>query len=282
MLLSDDSRWDVDYLNPEILGRMMMYICGNDYREIENTVLAALGLDQDTRKAMNNEIPLSEETTGVVHRRRKVNKALALELLTGLMLYRFDSPLHVRSWCITNGNGLPRYFAPQGTPDITARYLRSNGTSFSIVSEVSSMRDVDRDFYLEQLESALKHALQIGDEFPDDDIYILVINNGDISNDDDLLTAYTTFLRDQDDLQEGGRFRFVPIHTGDFGLAMVRLYSELKNEFSQFDSQALSHGLDNLHIGLHNLQDDEEWMLKTLVDSVQEALNRQRDWLRPE
>ena len=282
MLLNDDSRWDVDYLDPEILGRMMMYICGNDFREIENTVLAALGLDQASRKAMDNEIRLKEETTGVVHTRRKINKALALELLTGLMLYRFDSPLHVRSWCATNGNGLPRHFAPQGIPDITARYLRSNGTSFSIVSEVSSMRDVDRDFYLEQLESALKHALQIGDEFPDDDIYILVINNGDISNDDDLLTAYITFLSDQDDLQEGGRFRFVPIHTGDFGLAMVRLYAGLKNEFSQFDSQALSHGLDNLHIGLHNLQDDEEWMLKTLVDSVQEALNRQRDWLRPE
>ena len=222
MLLSDDSRWDVDYLNPEILGRMMMYICGNDYREIENTVLAALGLDQATRKAMDNEIRLKEEISGVVHTRRKINKALALELLTGLMLYRFDSPLHVRSWCATNGNGLPRHFALQGNPDITARYLRSNGTTFSIISEVSSMREVDREFYLEQLESALKHALQIGDEYPDDDIYILVINNGDISNDDDLLTAYITFLRDEN-LQVGGRFRFVPIHTGDFGLAIPSL-----------------------------------------------------------
>ena len=78
-----------------------------------------LGIDMETLHNTDN-MPIVEN--GKVKQYRMINKALVMELLSSLLFTHLNSAERVTSWCLTNPNGLPLYFAPSGESDIEVSY----------------------------------------------------------------------------------------------------------------------------------------------------------------
>ena len=110
--LRDGSHWHSS-LNPIGIAFLMMHLLNHDFRVNQRLVFPGLGIDMKTRRDTGN-IPNVE--TRRTHQYRVINKALAMDLLTGLLLTHLDSATSVRNWCQTR-NGLPHSFAPHNYAD---------------------------------------------------------------------------------------------------------------------------------------------------------------------
>ena len=81
----------------------------------------------------------------------KINKALSMELIASLIMFRLDTPLSSRANCAMR-NWWPSCFSPSGVPDVTMVY---GGTTVTV--EVSAKREMSENYYGKELLSALKH-----------------------------------------------------------------------------------------------------------------------------
>ena len=89
-----------------------------------------------------------------------------------MLLTYLNSAERVTSWCLTNPNGLPLYFAPSGEPDIEVSYPAAGETpAFQMIAEVSAKREVDETFYATQLYQAWRHADKLAQETDDETVY---------------------------------------------------------------------------------------------------------------
>ena len=93
---------------------------------------------------------------------RHINKGLSMELLVALLLTWLDSAGQVDGGCCVR-NGLPNNCSPWGKADIISEYPATEDTpAYQIVSEVSSKRQIQVDFYNDQLDSDVQARPGVG------------------------------------------------------------------------------------------------------------------------
>ena len=106
---------------PWELCNMLNALSVSDFRTIQEGAVERLGLDAATRRKQDNTLTLDKEKEGWIKSARKINKALAMELVVSSLLTYIDHPELVISGCSVNRNGLPHYFAPALAPDIVVQ-----------------------------------------------------------------------------------------------------------------------------------------------------------------
>ena len=259
---------------------LMRYLMSHDFQAIDKIITPLLGTDMARRIADDNRINIVNET----HPRsgaRIINKALAMELLMGLLLAWLDRAGHIRSGCLTR-HGLPNYFSTSGKADLIVDYPAADeaAQAFSIVAEVSIKRAVTRDHYDKQLNQALKQARDLkantGATAP---IYGLVVNGGIITTSPMLQDCYRRFLREHN-LTQDSPCRVLPLYVGDFIKIMMLL--EQDNSYN-FDSRVLATTLEVLLAGLRRGgQDDKDWMVDRCMESVRKAKAPELDLTEPD
>ena len=92
-----------------------MHLLNHDFTVNDQEVFPILGIDMETRRKTDN---MPNVENGTVKQYRMINKALAMELLSSLLLTHLNSAERVTSWCLTNPNGLPHYFPRPGNPTL--------------------------------------------------------------------------------------------------------------------------------------------------------------------
>ena len=182
-----------------------------------------------------------------------------MELLVALLLTWLDSAGQVTGGCSVR-NGLPNNCSYSGKADIISVYLATEDMpAYQIVTEVSSKRQIQVDFYNKQLDQTYRHALIEAEKPGDRPIYGLVINGGQIASSGILQTCYRQFLM-KNSLDQDSRIRVLPLYTGDFVKIMMTL---AEDDNYGFDSRILSNVCSK---GL-------------LADSRQVKLPEVRDWM---
>ena len=207
---------------------------------------------------------------GTVKQYRMINKALAMELLISLLLTHLNSAERVTSWCLTNPNGLPLYFAPSGESDIEVSYPAAGETpAFQMIAEVSAKRQVDGKFYATQLYQAWRYADILAQKTDNVTVYALVINGGRIGSEAKLQKVYRRFM-DRDDVKQSERVRVVPFFVSDVALALRDLDVNLPEHRFRYGSDSLAEIFDKLQLGMleRKENDDEDWMRKVWLDTV--------------
>ena len=151
--LSDGSIWDMSGLNAGLVALLMMYLTNDEFTADSGLVFPSLEIDIRSRRAAKNRLDIDARK---IAEHRKINKGLAMELLTSLMLAGLDTAREVRCNCEAR-NGLPHKFAPAGVTDVEAFYDKPP-PGFLVIAAVSAKSDVTPEFYREQLDQALEHA----------------------------------------------------------------------------------------------------------------------------
>ena len=140
----------------EAVSILLLHLLNHDFTVNDKELFPILGIDMKTRRKTDN---MPNVENGTVKQYRMINKALAMELFSSLLLTHLNSADRVTSWCLTNPNGLPLYFAPSGASDIEVSYPVAGDTpAFQMIAEVSAKRQVDERFYATQLYQAWRHA----------------------------------------------------------------------------------------------------------------------------
>ena len=161
-------------LQAGIVALLMMYLMNDEFTVDDRLVFPTLGIDMASRVDADN---VGSTSPREIAQHRKINKGLAMELLTGLLLARLDSASAVHCNCDTR-HGLPHAVAGGGMTDVEAIYEASGATPrFRVIAAVSAKSDVTRTFYLKQLQQALRHGRQIA-ERTGVPVYALVLNGG--------------------------------------------------------------------------------------------------------
>ena len=262
-LSEGDYLWE-STLTTKAICILLRHLLNHDYTANERRLFPRLGIDMRTRRATDN-VPNVE--TRKVHHYRIINKALAMELLSALLLTRINSATRVTSNCMTR-HGLPHYFATAGKSDLTADYAATATTpEFQAVVEVSIKRVVTRQSYTEQLWEAQQHALNQARENDHKRFYALVINAGAIGTDVGLQRAFRQFMQ-RDDLETDERVRLIPIYAGDLAFAVHSLRDLLRGERFLFGSDKLTAIFDALHAGVLDPmpQHEPNWMCSTWIN----------------
>ena len=224
---------------------------------LTDIVTTELGIDMASRIKDDNRVNLPNSE----HPRRDfrhINKGLSMELLVALLLTWLDSAGQVTGGCSVR-NGLPNNCSYSGKADIISVYLATEDMpAYQIVTEVSSKRQIQVDFYNKQLDQTYRHALIEAEKPGDRPIYGLVINGGQIASSGILQTCYRQFLM-KNSLDQDSRIRVLPLYTGDFVKIMMTL---AEDDNYGFDSRILSNVFEGL-----------------LADSRQVKLPEERDWM---
>ena len=247
----------------------LRYLLTHDYKVITDIVTTELGIDMASRIKDDNRVnfPNSE------HPRRDfrhINKGLSMELLVALLLTWLDSAGRVDGGCCVR-NGLPNNCSPGGKADIISEYPATEDTpAYQIVSEVSSKRQIQVDFYNDQLDQTYRHALELAETRGDGPIYGLVINGGQIASSVILQACYRKFLMEKS-LDQDSRIRVLPLYTGDFVKIMMTLADD---DNYGFDSGILSSVFEGLLADLRQvkLPEGRDWMVDrwlAIINAVQ-------------
>ena len=263
--LREGFTWDIEDMFPDVVSILILHLINHDFTVNDQELFPMLGIDMATRGKTEN---MPNVVDGNTKQYRIINKALATELLGSLLLTHLNSANRVTSWCLTNANGLPNYFAPPKAADIEVSYPGTGGTpAFHLIAEVSALRDVDETFYATQLEQAWRHALYLANEKDDEIIYALVINSGQIGSDTRLQQVYMRFMN-LPAVKENKQVRVVPIYAADVAVALRDLDIELHADEFHYGSDSLARVFDRLQQGVLEGYDDEDWMrhiwLKTI------------------
>ena len=236
LTLSDDSTLslDVDF-SPAYVAFLMLILFSHDYRAIQKRIFTGLGIDMQTRHQTGNVPNVASERT---HEYRKINKALSMELLTGILLTHLNSATQVRSWCLTR-DGTPHYFAPSGFADLEAIYDGTGKSKgFRVVVEVSAKREVDAKNFTKQLNQALAHANNLMEDSVDVKVYALVINGGSVMLDPELDKAFREFV-DNHPVRRNDPVSVIPVHAGELAVAVRRIDDKLPAGSLRFSSSVL-------------------------------------------
>lgn len=261
--LGDGTAWDVD-LPPAVIGLHVLHLLNHDFSAAERGVFPQLGIDRRSRRRTGRVMG------GTLHDYRWRNKALAMELLVALLFSRIDSPVRVRSACLTDpATGLPDTFAPGGRADVSVSYrVRSPERTVRIVVEASAMRFMPIDNFEAQLSQAVKHARDL-EEPPVDATYALVVNTAPILKYRNFQEMYRTMLQ-QEGVADDPSLRLVAIQAADLALALCDLAAGLPAERFPFRTEQLFDVLDVLQEGLRQPASDRdpEWMRQVWSDII--------------
>ena len=260
--------WSIEEMPAEAVSILLLHLLNHDFTVNDQELFPILGIDMGTRRKTKN---MPNVENGKVKLYRMINKALAMELLSSLLLTHLNSAERVTSWCLTNSNGLPQYFAPAGESDIEVSYPAAGETpAFQMIAEVSAKRQVDNRFYATQLYQAWKHADNLAQKTDDVTVYALVINGGKIGSEEKLQRVYRRFM-ERDDVKQSERVRVVPIFAFDVALALRDLDANLPEHRFRYGSDSLAEIFDKLQLGMleRKENDDEDWMRKVWLDTVE-------------
>ena len=264
--LRDEYTWRAER-PPWELCNILNAIAVPDFRTIREGAVEKVGLDTASRRKQDNLLKFAPDAQQRINQSRKINKALAMELVMASLLTHIDHPREVKSFCAVNREGLPHYFAPALAPDIVVQPA-DNEPPFQIVCEVSANREMSDGAYLGQLEETLRHARDMHELEGADVTYGLVANLRKIGADKRLQKVLRQFLTDPDNgLEPWGPIRIVPIRAPELGTAVRRLDAEDK---LAFDSRILARALDALHEKWwqEDVPEEEDWMAGIFLDAV--------------
>ena len=150
--LREGFTWRIEDMSAEVVSILILHLLNHDFTVNDQELFPMLGIDMKTRRKTDN---MPNVKNGSVKLYRMINKALAMELLSSLLFTHLNSAQRVTSWCLTNPNGLPQYFAPSGESDIEVSYPAAGETpAYQMIAEVSAMRNVDETSYATQLYQA--------------------------------------------------------------------------------------------------------------------------------
>ena len=240
--LSDGTAWD-KVLSADMVILLFMLLLQQDFRINKKRIFKMLGIDMKTRRLEDNVPNVGSRKT---HGYRIMNKAVAMELLSGLLLCHVDMASEVVCMCELRHRGLPLDKAPSGSSDIYARYEHPDGTlAFRVVAEVSSQKEIDEEFYWRQLNQAWKFADKLAKDEENGVVYGLVINGGRIGSDTDLRGWYRDFAEEKE-MKPDGNVRVLPLFAGDLGNAAQFIAEELPEGRLQFSAGFFGGILDAL------------------------------------
>ena len=114
-----------------------------------------LSLDMASRRRDGTTLNLAKKDR--VETMRKINRGLSMDLAFSRLQYWFGGPQQVQSCCTVSSRGLPKNFAPSGTPDIQVAPGRARPSS-QVICDVSAIRWMSDEDYLGQLKGALEHC----------------------------------------------------------------------------------------------------------------------------
>ena len=273
--LRDRTSWHQP-LNPIGVALMMMHLLNHDFRVNEKTIFPNLGIDMKTRLRLGNIPNIESRRT---HEYRIVNKALAMELLSGLMLTHLNSASQVINWCQTH-QGLPHSFAPSGYADVEAHYGNaSDSSAFRVIAEVSAKRHVSPQFFSKQLDQAWRHATEMANDAIGGKVYALVINGGNVIENPPLSDAFREFVKP---LAMGREYpvSVIPVCAADLSVAVRRIVEELPNDAIGFTPSLLASIfraiLEALFLPKTKLRADPDRLCNIWVDAVKTELELKR------
>ncbi len=260
--------WSIEEMPAEAVSILLLHLLNHDFTVNDQELFPILGIDMGTRRKTAN---MPNVENGKVKQYRIINKALAMELLSSLLLTHLNSAERVTSWCLTNPNGLPQYFAPSGESDIEVSYPAAGETpAFQMIAEVSAKRQVDEEFYATQLYQAWRHADSLAQKTDNVTVYALVINGGKIGSEEKLQEVYRRIM-ERDEVKQSERVRVVPIFASDVAVALRDLDANLPAHRFRYGSDSLAEIFDKLQLGVleRKENDDEQWMRKVWLDTVE-------------
>ena len=268
IVLSGGPLWNLQF-PPSWVALLTVHLFNHDFRVNRERIYPSLRIDPETRRQQDNEPELKAER---IHQNRIINKALAGELLSGLLLTYLNSASEIRSWCEVR-DGLPHKYAGPGFSDLVARYQDArNQRAFRLVVEVSAKREVTAEHFGKQLNQAWKHAEELASDDEGGDVYGLVITGGAIGMDVALAELFRKFAEEKG-MEPDGPIRIVPMYAGDLAAAMRRMEETLAAEASRFTPALLAEILDTLFgtlVGSIPQQDfSDEWMCNLMVDMAE-------------
>ena len=117
VVLRDGVLWNRPFSASRV-ALLIMHLFNHDFRVNVQQVYPLLDIDMKTRRQQDNVPRLESKRT---REYRIINKALAGELLSGLLLTHLNSASEIRAWCETR-HGRPHKFAGPGFADLVARY----------------------------------------------------------------------------------------------------------------------------------------------------------------
>ena len=244
--------WDVPH-QAGAIAKMMAQLAGRKFKGQKWRVFPNLGIDNRSRKALGMPLPTpkgkpegdEEEVPTKARSHNWINKALSMELLTGLLLSRLDSADEVTCHCETK-NGRPFNWAPPGRPDVEAGYY-DPPPGFRVVAEVTVDKSVGEGKYVDQLEQAYKFAQQASERSDGLPVYAVVMNLGEIGSDKSLQETFASFVESKRQEPGGsGAVTMVPIYAGDFACAVEDLEGLLSPEAFRFPSSELREVFNRL------------------------------------
>ena len=239
--LSDGSVWDCG-MQAGMVALLMMYLMNDEFTVDERVIFKSLGINTQSRGVAEKVFRIARRNiTG----HRKINKGLAMELLSSLLLARLDSTREVLCNCETN-HGLPYGFAPGGLTDVEAVYESAGVTlpEFQVIAAVSAKSEVTRTFYREQLEQALRHGKELAGR-TGLRVYALILNGGDTSSDAGLRDVFHRFVESKK-VARDGTVRLVPMYAPSLASAVRDLEAGLPPDAFRFEADLLAVVLDML------------------------------------
>ena len=269
LLLGDRSLWDRS-MQAGAVAVLMKYLMKNDRREYRAGVgtFTKLGIDTNSREATGNQLEDGpgeddgrdeDDESRRIGEHNTINKALAMELLTGLLLARLDTPRQVQCHCETRA-GQPHKWAPPGLTDVEAAYIEPP-PGFRLVAEVSAKSEMSEDDYWTQLDQAFEHAKKVAKR-TGGPVYALVLNSGRFATNRKLQKTFSAFAKDKG--LGSAPVRVVPMWGMDFAIAMQDLERDLEPEAFRFGNDGMREALDLLAAGAVRAKDEEKlseaWM----------------------
>lgn len=255
-VLDRDGKVQSAEIDPDVAAMLMMCLHEHSFTTNEALVFPALGL----RRAAGTGEDVSEW--------RKINKALAMEMLSAVLLSGIDGPTSVFAQWRTE-DGRPLGHAPAGHTDIGVVYPRmSSGGRFLVVAEVSAKREVSSGFFRKQLEQALEHGRRLQKDLKGT-VYALVVNGGRVASDPKLQAEYLRFVGERG-LRSDGPVRPIPICAVDLAGAVRRLEMAPSGRGAAITPEGLAGAFGRLASGLAGPPpDDRDWMVRELVGAAE-------------
>ena len=246
-------------LPTRVIGLYLLHLLKHDFSTNERFVFRKLGIDRDTRRDTGRDYDVG------THDYRWMNKALAMELLTALLVSRIDSPARVDSQCVLDEHrGLPLTFAPSSSADVIARYATGSGEqTFGIVVEASAKRDLK----VAQFETQLRQAIDRGRELQAETgvpVYALVINGAPVGSDADYAGSFRKMVH-RYGIEDDPSLCLVAMDANDLGWAYCDLVAGPPGDGVHFRTEQLRGVLDALYAGLQQpeMLSKEDWMRTT-------------------
>ena len=253
ILLNDGSSWDPGYSAVHV-ATLMQYLMNDETDVNDKIMFPTLHLDRESRERAQSRFGGDPRD---ISNHRLINKGLAMELLTSVLLSRLDSARYVRSYCETQ-NGVPHRFAGGGLPDVEARY-DTPPPGFHVVVAASAKRSVTREFYGEQVGQAYDNgdAAAKVEKVP---VYALVLNGGDVLQDKRLHAVFR--YKEESRMRSGGKgVTLVPMNATAFALGVRDLVETLPADGLRFDPSTLVDVFSKLTAGAfvaHQGQGEDE------------------------